>query len=192
MEQKLINLLRRKILRYYKTEDDELKSFLKNSIYLKMKPYMIKWLSSILSKKGMFLSKEEMISMSWDCFEFCLRNYKYENEEIYIPNHFYTYTNFYIKTSKIRVYDSTENDLVNVAEEIHHEQIYEHLEELKEFRKGLPEKYKIVFDDALMSLIPNIRERLHRAKETELSTSKYKESKKLFKIVIDFLIRRGI
>ncbi len=111
--------------------------------------------------------------------------------KIPLPNHFYAYSKFYISmnysgnSGKIVLVDLTDNltsGNVDLA--------YEHLDELREFRKTLPEEYYTVWDDALMSLVDYRADRLRRLDEAPLTYYRYSESKKIFKIVIDYLLRR--
>jgi hypothetical protein len=197
------------IQRYQTLPDGKRKDRLRNRIYIELRPFMMKWISAILSKKGVFLAKEEILSRSWDCFEYCLKLFK-PHKNFYVPNHFYAYTRFYLKAKPI--IDKIDTELVpeyvksnfraslyreghkenssNDSAVIDYDKLYENLEELRSFRAVLDEEYVLVFDDAVMSLAPSNKDRQHRMKESSLTHVRYKESKKLFKIVIDYLLRR--
>ena len=151
---------------------------------------MNKWIQSILSQKKVFLSKEELLSMNYECFEFCLNRFK-PDAKIPLPNHFYAYTKFFIGTN----YVPNNGGIVcidladkEIGESV--DLVYEYIDELKEFRKSLPEEYYSVYDDAIMSLVGSRQNRLRRLNESPLTYQKYCESKKIFKIVIDYLLRR--
>ena len=190
MEKKEIDLLSEMINCYNSYSNCKEKDNLRNEIYLKILPYMKKWISSILAKKSIFLEKEEILSKSWDCFEFCLKHFKPE-KKILIPNHFYTYTKFYLKFyNKFNNKNLSSQELDSKNFYIGEEDVYDQLEELKAFKNLLPEEYLLVFDDALMSLIPNNKDKQYRIKQSNLPVIRYKESKKIFKIIIDYLLRR--
>lgn len=190
MKKEDINSLSKMINCYNSYPNCKEKDNLRNEIYLKILPYMKKWISSILSKKSIFLEKEEILSKSWDCFEFCLKHFKPE-KNILMPNHFYAYTKFYLKIyNKINNKNLSPQELDTKNSYIGEENVYDQLEELKAFKNLLPEEYSLVFDDALMSLIPNNKDKQYRIKQSNLPVIRYKESKKIFKIIIDYLLRR--
>ncbi len=163
----------------------------RNKLFFIVKPYMDKWLESILAQRKVFLPKEELLSLNFECFEFCLKSFK-PDREIPLPNHFYAYANFFLKTNRtlenankyicVELDNEKEGECLNLA--------YEHLDELREFRKSLPGEYISVFDDSLMSLVESRPARLRRLDESPLTYQKYCESKKIFKIVMDYLLRR--
>jgi intein-encoded DNA endonuclease-like protein len=68
--------------------------------------------------------------------------------------------------------------------------VYEHIDELKAFRSMLPNEYVSTFDDAVMSMVPDSKERSSRLDVTKLDYRRYREAKQLFKIVIEFLLMR--
>ena len=182
------------IIRYNSFPSGKEKDNLRNLIYEKMLPWMKKWISAIMAKKGLFLPKEEILSRSWDCFEFCLRKFKPHNKEIAVPNHFYSYSEFYLRTyfgKKSNINQFTEIQFDKIDPDFHPEKIYTQLDHLKSFRDLLDAEHAFVFDDALMSMVPSNQGRQYRIEESSLSPIRYQESKKIFKIVIDFLLRQG-
>lgn len=190
MDEKQINFLHTAIIRYNSYSHSKEKDNLRNEIYLIMLPFIKKWISSILAKKGIFLEQDEMLSKSWDCFEFCLKHFKPE-KKIAIPNHFYSYTNFYLKFHESINKQNISNQEFDTKNScLSDENLYSQLDELKSFRSILNIEYSLVFDDALMSLIPNNKDKQYRIKQSNLSSIRYQESKKIFKIVIDYLLRR--
>lgn len=211
------------LINTWKEEEDETnKRKIRNELFLIVFPFLEKWFLSICKKKGMYFTKEEIKSECWDCFEFCLHNYKYEN--VPIPNFFYTYTKFFIltkinKSKNQKFYKNREISYSNFEDwgiddterlgdlkgDLNFDnspfvikgyddstiEVYEHIEELKTFKSMLPEEYKSVFDDAIMSMAPNSKDNLQRLNATTLSYSKYHEVKKIFKILIEFLLLKG-
>lgn len=162
----------------------------RNEIWNIISPYMTKWVKTILSKRNNYLEEEEITSIGWDCFQFCLKHFK-PDSIIPLPNHFYAYSKFYIamnylsKNNKIILVDLT-NEMTNGQVDL----AYEHLDELREFQKSLPDEYQVVFDDALMSMVDCRKDRLRRLDESPITYYRYSESKKIFKIIIDYLLRR--
>ncbi len=160
----------------------------RNEIWKLIDPWMIKWVKTILSKKNNFLKEGEIISIGWDCFVFCLKHFK-PDMKIPLPNHFFAYSKFYISmyhsNSKIVQVDLN-NDLTNGNVNL----AYEHIDELREFKKSLPNEYYSTFDDALWSLVDYRKDRLRRLDEAPITYYRYSESKKIFKLVIDYLLRR--
>ena len=156
-----------------------------------------KWMKTILQKRGLYLPQGEILSKSWDCFDFCLQHYSPE-KNILIPNHFYTYTKFFIlneiinRKDKHIQYISPSQNLENLGD--HFDETYfdvlDDIEELRKFKERLPPKYHSVFDDALMSLAPNNNQNLQRLNVTSLGYAQYHEVKKIFKIIIEFLLMR--
>ncbi len=170
---------------------------LRNELYAIMEEYILIWMKSILKDKN-FYSKEELISLSWDCFLFCLKYYD-PQKYIPLPNHFFSYTKFFLlatfKKDKLLLTkeDVMINTISNTKDDImaYDLSLFDHLDDLKMFKKSLPEEYKIVFDDALMSMADcNNKDKVKRHNQTKLTHTQYNESKKLLKIVIYYLLRR--
>jgi hypothetical protein len=174
------------------------KNQIRNQLFLELKPFLCKWILSILSKKGRHLTEEEVNSTSWDCFEYCLRHFK-PGRPIPLPNHFYTYTKFKLITflridPTLMKTEEIKENLSGLQNKQYDDEslflVYEHLEELKGFRALLPSEYMFVFDDAIMSLVPDNRQRLQRIDTKTLSYVRYQESKRILKIVVEFLLMR--
>jgi hypothetical protein len=167
----------------------------RNQLFLELSPYISKWLITSLAPKNMFLTSKEALSLSWDCFEFCLKHYKYRKSSksggkpIPIPNHFYSYTKFYAanyhhnkkKEDRIVSFDDP-NSTPDLG--------FMQIEELKSFHSFLDKNYKSIFEDAIDSMSNSNWNRKRRLGETSVSYVRYCESKKVFKWVIDFLIKR--
>lgn len=157
----------------------------RNELFELLREPIIRWMKSIMKNKN-YMTEQELISHSWDCFLFCLERYKKELK-IPIPNHFHSYTKFYLLSTYSKTPAAPEDDLQHNS---HDFAIFEGLDELKKFRDILPQEYQIVFDDSLMSMTKNNRDRVRRHKESYLQYYQYREAKKIMKIVIDFLLRR--
>jgi hypothetical protein len=179
------------LLQHQKETVTEKKRKIRDEAFGLIKDPMIRWIPAILSTKNIYIDPKEILSLSWDCFQFCMKHYK-PHRTIPLPNHFYSYTRFYLaseyfkdsnKASDVKEQEKKFTDAPK--EEL--EAIF-HLEELKQFHSILPDHYKIIFEDALLSMTGPMKDRIRR--KEGMPYSQYFESKKVFKIVIDYLLRR--
>lgn len=207
------------IIQYNNEKDTNTKNQLRNRVFMIIKPFMERWIIAILSKKGVYISETEATSKGWDCFEFCLKNYKI-GKAIPLPNHFYAYTKFYLAMTFKKELRLKKKEMTELSEIANHQRgvygnggiiekrgnretkeeildiedsftdVYEHIEELAKFKNKLSPEYVIVFEDALLSMAPNNSHKLQRVNESQLGYAKYHEIKKLMKIVIEFLLTR--
>jgi hypothetical protein len=164
----------------------------RNKLYLLLQESIIKWMCSILKSKAIFISQEEILSQSWDCFLFCLKYYNLE-KNIPILNHFYAYTKFFLllkESSKKYLKNKPVKSNKGESGEGYSLSTFECLDDLKSFRESLPEDYKTIFDDSFLSMGSAHKDRVRRLGETSVKYYQYHESKKIFRIVIDFLLRR--
>lgn len=193
MDKKKIKEIQQLITKLHSCKGENNRNIARNNIFFEMKPFMLRWMSSILLKKGVYKDNDELLSLSWDCFEYALYHYK-NKKKIPIPNHFYKYSMYFIKdmiSKNISKHKETSiYELNNLETNDYNEKLYSDLDELKAFRSELPDNYKIVFNDALMSLAPSNKDRVSTVSTTTLTTMRYQESKKIFKWVINFLIKR--
>ena len=181
------------LIRLLRATTNELKKKkIRNSVYEILRPFFAKWIKSLYPKTHFpDLNEKEILSLSWDCFEYGLSHWK-PGKSPPIPNHFYAYSKYYLQSKFKR---DRENATLSGGKgpepsNLPSNAAYDQIEELTKFRDCLDNKYKSVFDDALMSMTDNKRDRVRRLEKTSLAYSKYCESKNIFKIVIDFLIRR--
>ena len=191
MTKEKINLCEEMIKKWNSLPSCEEKNIVRNKLFLIMQKFMEKWVSAHLSRQGKFFSSEEIKSISWDCFTYCLRLFKPERG-IPIPNHFYSYTRFFLLPS---YFDKKEIELnAKVKSSIEGVEknpflMFELTDELRFFRKCLPPEYLSVFDDCIINLSPN-KSKTHGHKKSPPDYCKYQEAKKIFRIVIDFLIMK--
>ena len=181
------------ILEYKKCERTE-KEEVRNKLFLEMKEYIIKWISSISSQKGEYLTQKELQSKSWDCFLFALKYFKTE-KSIPIPNHFYAYTRFKLSMkdkSEKSIKQPNDTDILDLCDPDNNDIfiVYGHLEELSLFRRNIPIDYQKIFDDALYSMMPGRSLRKRRSKEVNFTYPRYLEAKKIFKMIIEYLLLR--
>lgn len=129
-------------------------AILRNELFLKMKDDQIKWVKSILYKWKKFETEQEILSLSWDCFEFCFE--RYLNYDIPLPKHFYEYTRYHLLMKygkKDRVFLPEEElqeilGLVQTPQNI----LMDRLLTLKQFREVIPDDLKVAWDDSFYSM----------------------------------------
>jgi hypothetical protein len=193
MDVKLIEYLMVQVKLFFDSVDQKEKDTIRNDMFVKMSPFIDRWIKGNLSYRQVYLDNTERLSLCWDCFEFCLKYYRLE-KNIPLANHFYGYTRFFFLSwindkRKIENQDGPsippdEGKLDNLNI------FYEQIDDLKQFRNAIPESYKSIFDDALLSMTGKTADKIPYLKSDHYSYYKYCESKKVFKIVIDFLLRR--
>lgn len=176
-----------RIILWRETKEQKERNKIRNEIFINMEPYMEKWISSILANKKIYWSHEEIRSKSWDYFLACLLSYKPE-KNIPVPNHFYSYTRFYIANDIAKKEPNNNSDDIDGHPEREKYPVYDHLQELLIFRGMLSPPYDMIFDDSVMSMVPNRSDRVAREKETGIGYHRYHEAKKIFKVVVQFLL----
>lgn len=196
--------------KWNKTPSGIEKNRLRNELFIFMKPFMERWVFSILSKHGKFLDEGNANSHIWECFQFCLLHFK-PNQKIPLPNHFYAYSKFWLASESQKErkekkknqessgtarginesFSGNETNIDCVGDKIDDPFIvYGHIEELKFFRDILPIEYGLIFDDAIMSMMPGNRQRVQRLDAVSLPYGHYHVAKRIFKIVIRYLLTR--
>lgn len=181
------------IKKYKKLKQKKAVSKCRNELYDLFSYDILTWTKSTLSKWKRYLEKEELLSISWDIFIYCLDNY---NPALYahpLP-YFYRYTNYwlFIYFSKkdeglflpieeledtLKIVDSPEN----IA--------FGKLLRLYKMRETIPDDSKVVWDDAFLSLNNSERKRdNYRSKEIGMGSNTYLKLKRSFKGLIRFVL----
>jgi hypothetical protein len=183
--------LKDKIRLYNSKKQIHLKNEFRKQIFLELKPYITEWISIFLYKRGVFLSKEEVLSKSWDCFEYALKHFK-AKKGITVPRHFYKYTNYFLakENKKHNMTKSIEEVKNEIQVNSHCSEAFDNIDELNRFKNSLPKEYIIPFEDALLSLSLALKDRVNRRSVSKIPKKRYEESKKAFKFVIEFLVKR--
>lgn len=137
------------------------KEKVRNDLYEKMMSWMLIWMKSILAKWGKSEYPEELLSMSWDAFMFCLKYYK---QGYPLAKHFHEYTKYhllikYAKEEKVSLPLEELKETLSLVETPQNI-MFEKLLTLRQFRDVIPERYKIVWDDATLSLSSKISDRV--------------------------------
>ena len=170
----------------------EIKETLRNQIYQILKTPIIKWISSIMAERKVYEESDEILSMSWDCFEFCLKWYD-ESKDIPLPNHFFAYTKFFLlhRWSKSKKADIQIDDIdgaIHLGDIRNDFDIVMYMDELKSYYEALPKEYRMIFQDTVKGITGQQSNPKRRPKN--MSLTQYHEFKRIFKITIDFLLRR--
>lgn len=163
----------------------------RNELYLLMREDITIWIKSVLKKWGKHESREEIISLSWDCFEFCLKHYKI-NGNGNISQHFYKYISYYL----LNRYASKESihlpidELKEVISYIKtpHNMAFDKMLTLMQFRECLPEKYLIVWDDAMQSMAKATQYQHRTRGKIGMNDSSYRAVKEVMKSIVKFIL----
>jgi len=152
-----------KILKCKAYKRKSYKAKCRNELYLLMKEDIIKWIKSILRKWYKHETEEEVLSLSWDCFEFCLKHYKI-NGKNKVEKHFYNYISYYLlnrygQKESVHLPLDELKDVISIVKTPHNI-AFEKLLTLMQFKECIPEKYKLVWDDAIQSLSLYSKERM--------------------------------
>jgi hypothetical protein len=145
--------------RSYKKKAYEVKK--RNDLFLIMKPFMLKWIKSILKGWSRYEEEDKILSLSWDCFEYCF--YKYSNYNVHIPKFFYDFTKYFLLMhygAKDKV-SLPINELKKTLQLVSSEDniCLDKLLTLMQFRNVIPDEDKVVWDDAVQSLSSKISDR---------------------------------
>jgi len=180
------------IQKYQRLVYRKVKERIRNEIYELMHPYLCKWIMSIYKDWGIYKQKGEVVSLSWEVFEYCLERY---TDDYPIPLHFYTYSRYYL-LAKLKGAD--ENILRTHIKDLPDwapfftacgwSAAMDKILDLESFRGIIPEEYHSIFDDALHSLHPAKQMRRTGVKPSGLHKGEYYRVKKVLKKVIKLLL----
>lgn len=196
MEKVDIDKGRSLLFEYIKERDKVKKQQKRNEIFELLLPWELIWIKSIMRKRGSGMSEREILSLSWDCFLNGLNYYKLDKEkEIPFPKHFHTYARYFLldfwrKEEIEKFYSSDDIDIESIIDDSSGILFIEALDEIKRFREFLPGSYKIILEDALLSLVPNRPYRQRRVKEAGISKYRYDEAKRILSMILNFMLKK--
>jgi len=173
-----------KIKKYHCYKREAWKVKTRNEIYRMMQGDMISWVSSILKKWGKYESKEEIISLSWECFLYCFNKFDFR-KNVPIPHYFYQFTRYYLlnkyaKEEKVTLPLNELKEILASSDSVE-DIAYEKLLTLMQFQNTIPEEYLCVWQDALQSVSSNnYQDRVYN-REHGLPTNVYFALKKVFR-----------
>jgi len=189
MNQKLQAECRELIVKYQQYKQEWRRAKVRNEVYLRMKPWMIRWVKSILQKWGKFESKEKLLSLSWEAFYFCLK--KYDGANPHLAKYIYDFTRYFL----LMEYATKDKHVVLPLEELKEtlhlnpcseNVMFDRLLTLQQFREVVPDKYRIAFDDAFESLCSHIPDR--KESKHGMNRNVYCALKKAFKPMIELIL----
>jgi hypothetical protein len=165
------------------------RDILRNRIYKLLQPHLMSCIRNYLRDRKQYDNDVEVTSISWDGFLKGLQSYKH-NEQKELVKHFQSCCIRHVRKSyrvvlrEVEFKESEVDKLYYTCPDT----TLDGLMMLQSFRETLPGEYQIVLDDLL-----NGTSRTFRTEETPvvLSENRYRESKKCFKMMIEFLLRRG-
>ncbi len=138
------------------------------------------------------------MDVSWDCFCYCLETYK--NLEVPLPSHFSRNTEYFVlkcleRKNKLKLRKKNieipieENVEYGLNESISSTNIISGNASLSLFRNSLEENYRQILDDVLTGNKTRVVE--NPGTNKYLSTYRYNEAKKVFKMIIHFFLMGG-
>jgi len=180
------------LMEKYDKSDGENKNRVRNEIFCTLSFYIYKWLASALKRRNVFVSREEMLSISWDAFEYCMKTYK--NREVPLPSHFAKNINYFvIKCLKSKTHKAKKEGVrVDIDIEEYKESVEDNFdfkldvgiintgEFLMGFRRYIGEEYAKIFDDVMLGK----KEKILIEDGKYLPVYRYNEAKKMIKQVI--------
>ena len=171
------------IQKYQRLIYKKVKERTRNKIYELMHTYLCKWIMSIYRDWGMFKQKGEVVSLSWEVFEYCLERY---TDDYPIPLHFYTYSRYYLLTKLkgqdgpvLKGYMDGLPEWLKTCETTRGWCAVDKVLDLESFRGIIPEEYYSIFDDALHSLHPAKQMRRTGVKPSGIHKGEYYRVKKV-------------
>ena len=177
---------------YHTTKQDKRKIDYRNKLFEIMLTQMQIWIKSILGKWGIHRSSEEILSLSWDAFMFCLDKYSILKNTP-VPIYFYSFTRYFLlihfaKEQGITVPLEELVDtlgLVNSDENI----MFGRLLRMHQVRSCLPEEHQFVWDDAYLSMSKHIMDKKGVSDLYGLTQNTYYNLKRSYVSIITFLLK---
>lgn len=126
----------------------------RDDLYSEMSSYIIVWINSILKSWGIFEDPNEILSVSWFAFVYCLDNYKKEYTNV--EGYFYTYVRYfllshYAKKENVHISIDELKDVLSEFPTLEN-QHFERLLTLYQFRDVISSKCLPIWDDAMNCL----------------------------------------
>ncbi len=186
LEEECKNLIEK--YRRYKAKSYKIKA--RNDLYMKMQKDLLIWIKSVLKEWGKFETEGEILSVSWDIFEFGLEYYVIGYS---VPEHFYTHTKYFL----LNQYAKKENVFLPLEDLEKLLNMYPNptsnafvkILDLHRFSDCIPKEHKVVWDDALLSLSPADKDRHRTRGKIGMSDESYRRLKDAYRVMIRFLFK---
>jgi len=154
------------LYKYFTYKKESYKVKVRNKLFTLSLPDFKKWITKILYTWNKFESKEQVISLSWECFEYCLSMYdtSYNN----FLGRFYKSTRYYLlmkfaKDNSVRVPLEELKEILKI-DNSPESLLFDNLLTLYQFRDCLSDdNSRVVWDDAMQSLSSNDKVRTIKA-----------------------------
>ncbi|HDZ15659.1 hypothetical protein LCGC14_0570390 [marine sediment metagenome] len=178
------------ILKFNRYKQEHRRIKVRNDLYELMMEDMLLWIRSFVVKWSRFEEQDEMLSLSFDVFLFCLENYK---EHYSVISHFYKYSRYYMmnryaKKDKVRIPIDELKEIMSLGVSPI-DGTFEKLLTLQQFRAVVPETHLMVWDDAVSSLSSADRYR-HKSKNVGMSDNAYNKVKAGYIPIIKLILGR--
>ena len=176
--------------KYCRYKSNNMRAKVRNELFLHMRGYLTVWVNRILKKWGRRERSDEIMSMTWEVFMFGITYYKshYDN----IPAHFYTHARYclllhYAKQESVRV---PLDELKTIMQEFPtlENQCFDKLLTLYQFRDVVPDQYRHIWDDAMLSLDPQCKNRVSNARGNGIEMTAYRHMRKAFIPIIKLIL----
>jgi len=195
--------------KYKKAKNTKTATKYRNKLYMLMQKDMSKWVGAGLKEIGWEMKQSERLSIGWDCFCFCLDSFKSKNN-IDVLKHFYCYTVFYLRMQRskwlrdlklqggkgkindilpiitVDFIDSLINSEHGRFKNKNTSDIVCDMEDLHKFREILCDEHKAIFDDALLSMVPERKFRVRNINGCNYQV--YCMAKNIYKNIIRFIV----
>jgi hypothetical protein len=176
---------------YNKCKSEDKKIILRNELFMYLKNFLFLWINRTLNKWCRYETRNEILSLSWSAFEFCLKYYKPKFDNI--PNFFHSYTRYFLfnhyakKDEGIRIpFDELKTILYQFPTP--QNQQFDRLLTLYQYRDVIPERYRKVWDDATLSLDPSKKRRVFDPDGSGLDVNTYRHMKNSFVPIIKLIL----
>ena len=171
------------LYKYFTYKKEAYKVKVRNKLFILLLPDFKKWITRILYAWNKFENKEQVISLSWECFEYCLLMHDTSYDSFL--GRFFKSTRYYLlmkfaKSNSVRIPLEELKEILKI-DNSPESLIFDNLLTLYQFRDSLTkENEKVVWDDAFISLSKSHKQRSAQRKNAGMSTGEYARLKKIF------------
>lgn len=188
------------VKKYRSTYDEPSRQRIRNELYVSILPFFQKWFKTALSRKGIYLEPNKLLSVSFDAFCFCLDSYS--NIEVPFPSHFSRNIEYFIlqcmnKKRKLKRIKEEHFDEENISDEQKGDSFNSGMNIMSApsilsfIRKNMDDNYKEIFDDAISDKNSEDFLRKKKGGNKYLPLYRYHEARKIFKMIVKILLCGG-
>ena len=171
------------LYKYFTYKKEAYKIKVRNKLFELLLLDFKKWIKKALYAWNKFESNEQVISLSWECFEYCLS--MHDTSYNSFLGRFFNSTRYYLlmkfaKDSSVKVPLEELKEILKI-DNSPESLLFDNLLTLYQFRDSLTkENEKIIWDDAYMSLSESHKQRSKQRKNIGMSTGEYARLKRIF------------